>query len=198
MEKSIAAVIPAAGNSGRMGCDKALLFYRDGVTFASHLKNCFLSNGCNPVIIIVNHLFEKASLDSSSCITIVNRNNERGRSWSILLGLQEVPAGHSCYIQNVDNPFLTPVLLDLLAGSLPEDGYSVPVYKGVGGHPVLLSPGVVDFFRNRQDVFDFRKELQNFKRMEVPFEDERILWNINTPEEYKEFLRNGGNFIKKM
>jgi CTP:molybdopterin cytidylyltransferase MocA len=198
MVKSMAAVIPAAGNSGRMGCDKALLCYSDGVTFASHLLNCFLSYGCNPVLIIVNQSFEKESLCSSPCIPIVNRNTEKGRSWSVLLGLKEVPAGHACFLQNVDNPHLSHLLLDLLAESVPEDGYSVPVFKGVGGHPVLLGSGVVDFFRNRQHVLDFREELRNFRRMAVPYEDEQILWNINTPEDYKEFARNGGNFIKKL
>ncbi len=188
MQISISAIIPAAGNSTRMGGDKALLSIREGVTFAGHLVNCFGVFGCKPVILIVNEKSDPSRFQSEQVITVVNHALEKGRSWSLLLGLKQVPADHACFIQNVDNPFLDPELLDLLIGSLPADGYAVPVFQGRGGHPILLGSKAVDLFRLKEELPDFRQVLQQMRRTEVDFPDERILWNINTPHDYKQFL----------
>ena len=126
----------------------------------------------------------------------MNRNLENGRSWSIHLGLQQVLPGAACFIQNIDNPFLGKLLLEKLLSAVPADGYSVPVYKGRGGHPMLLGSGVADTLRRWSGLTDFREELRRFNRIEVPYPDERILWNINTPEDYKEFTEWGMNSSK--
>ena len=171
-----------------MGGDKALLSIREGVTFAGHLVNCFGAYSCKPVILVVNEKFDNLRFQSEKVITVVNHTLEKGRSWSVLLGLKQVPAGSACFIQNVDNPFLDPLLLDRLIESVPHDGYAVPVYQGQGGHPILLGTKAVDFFRRMAELPDFREVLQQMTRTEVDFPDERILWNINTPDDYKQFL----------
>ena len=116
---------------------------------------------------------------------------EKGRSHSIHLGLQEVPPGSACFIHNIDNPFPAVSLLRLLLKSLPHKGYAVPVFQGRGGHPVLLGPGMADLLRIQSELTDFRQILRGFDRVEVPSPDDQILWNINTPEEYRKFLKAG-------
>ncbi len=189
---SFSALIPAAGSSNRMGSDKTLLRNIRGATFASHLVTCFLNYGCKPVVIVVNDHYISSPLHLENVITALNLHPEKGRSWSILLGLKQVPVGHGCFVQNIDNPFVDELLLDKLAGSASPGGYAVPVCNGRGGHPLLLGHEAVDLFRHKKNLPDFRRELQCLARVEVPFADDRILWNVNTPADYKEFIRQGG------
>lgn len=171
-----------------MGSDKAMLANGRGFTFAGHLVNCFGAYGCKPVVLVVNSQFDASPFKGENIVTVVNHHLEKGRSWSIHLGLKHVPQGSACFIQNIDNPFLEPGLLDILLGSAPPDGYAVPVSPGGGGHPVLLGEKVVDWFRQEPDYPDFRDSLRRFTRTGVSFPDERIRWNINTPGDYKEFI----------
>ncbi len=186
---SFAAVIPAAGNSGRMGSQKVSMPYGNGSGFAEHLTNCFSVYGCHPVVLIVNENFDLATLQAENLIIVVNRHVEKGRSHSIHLGLQHVPEGSACFIHNIDNPFPESAVLNGLLTAVPSDGYAVPVYLGRGGHPVLLGCGMADLLRSQRDLADFRQALQGFTKVEVPCADEHILWNINTPEEYQRFIR---------
>jgi molybdenum cofactor cytidylyltransferase len=198
MNRSCSAIIPAAGNSGRMGADKTMLSNGGGQTFAGYLINGFGLYGCRPVVLVVNENFNSSIFQLNNLITVVNHDLDKGRSWSIRLGLQQIPEGHDCFIQNIDNPFLAAGLLDRLAEAVPDNGYAVPVYKGRGGHPILLGKEVVGFLRKQQDLFDFRKMLQHFIRLEVDCRDKGVLWNINTPDDYQSFLKQGRFSQKKM
>ena len=184
----VSAVIPAAGNSGRMGRDKAVLHISHGQTFAGHLVNCFGVYGCRPVVLVVNDRSDTKKTNQENIITVVNHNVDLGRSHSIWLGLHYVPEGFSCFIHNVDNPYLEPEMLDWLLGLVQPDSFVVPVNTGRGGHPVLLGSRVAAHLRDQDQPADFRKTLHEFKRLELSWPDDRILLNINTPEDYKRFI----------
>jgi len=186
--RSISAVIAAAGNSERMGCDKALLSIGHGKTFAGHLMHGYRLYGCRPVVLVVNENTDISQLQQTNILTVINHQVHLGRSHSIRLGLSHIPVGSECFIHNVDNPFLKPDLLDRLLELVQPDAYVVPVFEGRGGHPVLLGRQVADHIRSQEHPADFREALSRFKRMELPFPEENILWNINTPEEYQKFI----------
>ncbi|MEI7663815.1 MAG: NTP transferase domain-containing protein [Bacteroidota bacterium] len=198
MSQSFSAVILAAGNSGRMGRDKALLPFGDGLNFASHLVKSFSQYGCHPMVVVVNEKFDASLLGTKNHCLVVNRHLEKGRAWSVRLGLEQIPRGQACFIQNIDNPFVNPGLLGKLLKSAIPDGYSVPVYNSRGGHPILLGYKVVEFIRRQSELIDFRGVLQHFIRVEVQFPDERILWNINTPDDYDELIRQEQQSDKKL
>lgn len=181
------AIIPAAGNSGRMGSNKAQLVYGVGESFASHLVKNYALSGAQPVLLITNEQQDQPGFDGSF-IRVINRHVESGRSHSIFLGIQQVPEGNACFIQNIDNPFIEPGLLDQMIALHESDGFVVPVCHGTGGHPVLLGRNVVSYIRGLDLLPDFREVLKKYKRIETPYRDERILWNINTPREYESFL----------
>ncbi|MEI6435931.1 MAG: NTP transferase domain-containing protein [Bacteroidota bacterium] len=189
MRKSVSAIITAAGSSGRMGSAKALLRHASGSSFARYLLNCFGLYGCNPVILVVSEELDVPELRSGSHQLAVNHHPELGRSHSIHIGLQYVPEGSACFIHNVDNPFLSPELLDELIRKSHPDSYTVPVYQKHGGHPILPGSGVVDFMRNLDQITDFRELLNGFTRIEIPWRDKQILWNVNTPEDYENYLQ---------
>jgi molybdenum cofactor cytidylyltransferase len=184
----VSAIIPAAGISGRMGNYKALLEYSPGLSFTNHLVACYCNYGCYPVVLVINEQFNSTPVLAQNLVMVVNHHTEKGRSWSIRLGLNHVPEESACFIQNVDNPFLDPGLLNKLMEAIIPDGYAVPVCQGLGGHPILLGKNVVEYFRRQRDIADLRRIPSRFNRIEVPYPDNRIRWNINTPDDYKEFL----------
>ena len=185
----VSAIIPAAGNSGRMGTCKTRLTFQNGTTFADHLSESFLRYGCSPVILIVNAAFAANRRVPDNVLQVINSQVHLGRFYSIQLGIQYVPEDTACFIQNVDNPYVVPGLLSLLINVLEPDNYAIPVHDGKAGHPILLGSKIVRTIRGHHGAADFREILRQFTRIEVPYSGDQILWNINTPADYKEFLR---------
>jgi molybdenum cofactor cytidylyltransferase len=185
----ISVLLLAAGNSERMGRYKASLPYGNGLTFAGQLVTVYIQAGCNSIIMVVNNSVNPAIPDPGKVEFVLNEHVEKGRSWSILLGLQRVPCGHSCFIQNIDNPYADPVLLRQMCEAIRPERYIVPVFGGRGGHPILLGSTVVDELRKRNNIRDLRETLKEFVRFEVLSSNERIHLNINTPEDYLNFIK---------
>ncbi len=187
MEGSVAALILSAGNSSRMGREKASLHYGNGLTFAGQLIKIYAEFGCQPLAMVVNEGYSQATADVGRVHYILNRYVDRGRSYSIWLGLQSIPPGLPCFIQNIDNPFADQSLLLQMYERLIPEGYVVPEFNGKGGHPVLLGSKVVDHMRKMDDIGNLRDVLRDFSRTGIPSADDRILWNINTPGDYSAF-----------
>jgi CTP:molybdopterin cytidylyltransferase MocA len=185
----LSAVVPAAGNSGRMGRQKALLPVGNGLNFATNLVAFYTDFGCDPVILVINRDLDATLVQTDKNLVVVNHQVVLGRLYSIQLGLQHIPEDSFCFIHNVDNPYLEMDLLRRMAHAAAEDNYVVPVYNARAGHPALLGSRVIDCIRRKDHQTDFREILKGFTKIEVPCSDERILWNINTPGEYEAFLR---------
>ena len=183
-------IIPAAGNSDRMGSAKAFLRLANGQTFAESLLSGYSRYGATPVILVVNESADPAKINSGSAICIINDHIDYGRSYSIKLGIQHIPAGHACFIQNVDNPFAGPDLLDQLLFNLKDDSYVIPVHGNKGGHPILLGTNIISELAGIDSLFDFREVLRNFPRIEISWNDPAVLLNINTKEDYLKFLES--------
>lgn len=188
MNHSVAALIPAAGLSGRMGIPKALLRHGCGSSFARYMLNCYGIFGCDPVVLVINHQLSDTEITSGKHLTILNPNPQWGRTHSIRLGLKAIPPATPCFVHNVDNPYLTPEMLDAMLALVTPKDYVVPVFKGKGGHPVLLGATVADAIRDCAEPSDFRSLLSSWPRKEVGWNDDRILLNINTPDDYRQMI----------
>jgi CTP:molybdopterin cytidylyltransferase MocA len=137
---------------------------------------------------VVNKGYTQAMSDEGKVHYILNCHVERGRSYSVWLGLQNIPAGMPCFIQNIDNPFAEMSMLLRMISNLNPEGYTVPQFEGKGGHPVLLGSRVADHLRKMEEPGNLREVLRDFSRTEIQAPDGRILWNINTPEDYLNFI----------
>ncbi|MFZ4462984.1 MAG: nucleotidyltransferase family protein [Bacteroidales bacterium] len=187
--KPISALILAAGNSKRMGSDKASLPYGNGLTFAGQLIAFYLQSGCSPILMVVNERFDTTLYERAGVCFIVNKQVEKGRSFSIWLGLQNIPETHSCFIQNIDNPCSDTALLKEMFNAIRPDIYIVPVFGGRGGHPVLLGSRIIDELRKKSDIPNLRDALQEFNKIELQSSNDHINLNINTPEAYHKFIK---------
>ncbi len=99
--------------------------------------------------------------------------------------IQDLPV----FFTNIDNPFVDERLIKGLISGLNEADYICPIYKNKGGHPVLISQTVVkDILIQEDNSQNLKTYLQRFKRKNVEFADEKILTNINTPDDYCQWL----------
>lgn len=198
--EGFSAVILAAGLSERMGVPKLSLRYQGGMSFAEHCVFSFLDSGCRQVALVVNekgfHWMAGHVPDFPAEVRVViNSHPELGRLYSLEQGLLRLDELLPTFVHNVDNPFVNPEVLLALetayCGTItdwqgPEaDHYFSPDFGGRGGHPVLLSPGVVKaMLKKKIDPSSLKAFLSGFHRVRVPVTDPSVLVNINTTEDY--------------
>ena len=192
------ALILAAGLSERMGRQKALLPWNESTTFLETLINEYVEAGCNPVVCTVNEqVFSHCkNLEISSGVRLLcNRYPERGRMYSVRLGLEALKERPYCFLQNVDNPFINGKVIRRIAGFADPYAWCSPEYKGQGGHPVLLPKKIIEklLFVDDEDM-TLRTLLSSFPSKTVIMEDDTICLNVNTPEEFaklRQVIRDG-------
>jgi CTP:molybdopterin cytidylyltransferase MocA len=184
-----AVVILAAGLAERMDRPKHTLKFTDEESFLDHIIHIYRRFVVSGVVLVVNKYFkaEATALDDS-IKRIVNSHLEYGRFWSIQLGLNEIE-NKPVFIQNIDNPFVNlGLLMDLYFGLTSED-FAIPVCRGNGGHPVLLSSKIIPaIINNYKSDSHFNDVLKSFKRKDVMVKDPYITVNINTPEDYGKYF----------
>ena len=187
-----AALIPAAGFSGRMGIPKVALAFDQNRTFAKKIVETYLEAGVQKVILVVNRqgktaLEEKqCRFDENQVQVVLNPFPEKERFFSLQTGMRFLQDFRAVFLQNIDNPFIRPGLLKQLTACYEPKGYVVPQHNGRGGHPVLLSQEIVSAlvsFPNEKE--NLRHFLQVYPKVTCPVESDEILININSPESYR-------------
>lgn len=188
-----AALILAAGFSERMGSPKALLMWNHSTTFLEKIIREYLNAGCEPVICIVNQqvLPSCKSMQAIPGVKIIlNRHPERGRMHSVKLGLEYAVKRPYCFVQNVDNPFIREQVIRTLLAFAGPGSWCSPVYQQTSGHPVLLPKKIMEQIIQRSgDNTTLREILRSFPEKAVPINDDSVLRNINTPEDYRMLIK---------
>jgi CTP:molybdopterin cytidylyltransferase MocA len=189
--RNTSALILSAGNSERMGKHKALLKFDADRTFIQKITETFILSGIEQVVIVVNsELLEL--IKESNCILsekvqlIVNEKPELGRFYSLQTGVKHLKPGNSCFFQNIDNPFTSETLLREMILHKNEADVIMPTFQNESGHPVLISPSVIEEIFKVQD-YELRIDLflKRFEIKKIEISDPNILVNINSPEDYQ-------------
>jgi len=184
-----AALILAAGLSERMGMPKHELWFSEESTFLEHIIQVYQKFVALQIVLVINDrdVFGRFLYEEDLKI-VINKNPEFGRFHSIQLGLKEINDA-PVFIQNIDNPFVSPGLLMTLEKGIEEADFAVPVHDGKGGHPVLLSQKIIQkVVGNYQQDMKLNDVLKHFERKDVPMHDPYILVNINTEEDYLKYF----------
>jgi CTP:molybdopterin cytidylyltransferase MocA len=186
-ENKFAALILAAGLSERMGSPKAMLLWDEHVSFLEKLIDEYRNAGVGSIVCVVNDViyYACAALHQPPGVTLVlNRNPERGRIHSIRLGLEALRAFPYCFLQNIDNPWPGIKTIFNLMEQAESDSWCSPGFQGRTGHPVLLSQKIVgEFLRDYSGLSTLKEFLSTYPKIWVEAEDDRILININTPQD---------------
>lgn len=195
-------IILSGGNSSRMNSPKAFLSIK-GITLVETLCNTYLNAGLKKPIIVFNcHLFQNKLAELTKSIiekvTIIKNNfPDKGRTFSIQLGLAGLENNSNCFIQNIDNPEVNTELIKKMLTAIEDDGFVVPVKNGRGGHPILLGKNIVHYLKNKKsDNWILKDELKKFKKIAIEAGEINVLLNLNTPLDWENYIESHFSIIK--
>ena len=197
---SLCGIILAAGESSRMGRDKALLPWPVGRP--GGLGNTLLGAWIQllqphtDMVIVVggaNSRDLEPVVYSLGGFLTVNRAPELGQFSSLRVGLNEVlgRGRDSAIVALVDGPPVQPATMVHLHSAfleaLEQNFWAVvPEHDGRHGHPILLAREIIEALLRAQLTATTRDILHaNASHLcYVPVEDPRVGMNINTQEDY--------------
>lgn len=194
----IGAVILAAGHSSRMNFPKPFLVFDKSKIFIEKIIDEYINLKCDNIAVITNsnHNWEsiKKHYEDKQIIKFIENNHqEYERFYSVKLGLTALTNIDFCFIQNIDNPFVDLNLLNTLLKSKSENDYCVPVYQNKGGHPILINKIISKKLVEQENNSNLKEVLNSFDRINVPFDKDKILVNINTQDDYNNFKLKKNN-----
>jgi molybdenum cofactor cytidylyltransferase len=178
-------VILAAGESSRMGRDKALLPWPPqptgsaaGDTFLCAAIRLFFSH-VDVVLVVVgkNEAALSPVVYANGASLVVNPDPARGQFSSLQVGLREVlnRGRDAAMVTLVDRP---PVRAKTLA--------AIPEYQGKHGHPILAGREMLEAFLRAPETSSAR-DVEHAHPTEieyVPVDDPLVAVNVDTPEQY--------------
>ncbi len=198
---SFSGVILAAGESSRMGRDKALLPWppqssatNSGDTFLSAAIRLFAPHVDIVLVVAGKNERELAPIVyAQGASLVVNPDPARGQFSSLQTGLHEVlnRGRDAAMITLVDRPPAKPETVQLLAAEFEQAlGRSmwavVPEYQGKHGHPILAGREMMEAFLRAPATANAREieHAHQDKIAYVPVNDPFVAVNVDTPEQY--------------
>jgi molybdenum cofactor cytidylyltransferase len=198
---SFAGLILAAGESSRMGTDKALLPWPPAVEGQPPPTESFLSAAIRSLTLSSDFVLVVAGKNEPALAPIVyaigasivvNRDPSRGQFSSLQIGLQEVlnRGRDAAIITLVDRPPVSAATVESLREAFalaPENIWAVvPEFGGKHGHPYVIGREMMEQFLQAPATANARDiEHQHQDRIQyLPVEDRLVALNINTPEDY--------------
>ena len=194
---SFCGVILAAGDSSRMGRDKALLPWPPSAladTFLSAAIRLFFSHV--DVVLVVAGKNEAALAPivyANGASLVVNPDPARGQFSSLRVGLQEVlnRGRDAAMVTLVDRPPVRMETIEILESAFEQATTRrkwavIPEYQGKHGHPILLGREMMEAFLKAPETSNARDiERAHLSQIEyVPVDDPLVAVNVDTPEQY--------------
>lgn len=196
----IAGLVLAAGESSRMGRDKALLTYR-GRTFLETVVTKLKEAGLERVMIVLGHQAEaiQRALGLPAGEVVINHLYRRGQTSSLQEGLAALSLRDASLdgvvLSLVDHPAFEPATVSSLIAEFHRASAAViiPSYQGSRGHPVLIARslfGPLLALQPDQGANSvIRASADHIRTLEVP--DPGILVDIDVPESYHALEQRG-------
>ena len=184
----IAGIILAAGAASRMGQPKLLLPWK-GEALIRHAARTALNGGLYPVIVVTGASGEavKSALDGLDLKIVHNPNWPNGQSTSVRAGIKALPAQADAVIILLgDQPYLGEALLQALRNFYDQHHPQIlaPSVSGQRSNPVLFDRSIFPYMLNLEGDVGARSLFGQFPPTLYPWDDGRILFDIDTPEDY--------------
>ncbi len=180
-------IIPAAGESRRMGMWKLLLQFGETTMIERCIDTAL--KVCGRIIVVTGFRgdeLEELLNGRENIVLIRNKNYKRGIFSSIQTGAGEVKTSRF-FIVPGDMPLIDKsVYDDLLA--LRETEAARPVFKEIPGHPVLLSEAVKSRILEPGPINDMKEILNGFNCLRTEVINPNVCRDIDTPEDYNKLV----------
>jgi molybdenum cofactor cytidylyltransferase len=192
-----AGIILAAGESSRMGRDKALLPYR-GSTFLNRLISLYLPR-VEPLIVVLGHHAGEisASLPAASGLSVViNPDYKRGMLTSLQTGLGAIGDAPAILFTLVDHPAICAQTIDRLIEAFLRDNpaLAIPRYGERRGHPVAMSRRIAAEMLALPPESSAKEIIRAHvdETLFVDVDDPGVLRDIDLPADYEALLGDRG------
>ena len=188
---AIAGLILAAGESSRMGADKALLMYR-GQTFLENIISALSQAGVRQVVVVLGYHADliQQSIDLAAVQVVVNQDYRLGQTSSLQAGLRVLAGSEpdAIVVCLVDHPAISSDTAKQLIQSFKSSGKPVviPQHQGKHGHPVLVGRELFARLRALGPSHGADTVIHRYRdRTEfVEVTDPSILLDVDDPESY--------------
>ncbi|MBI4441845.1 MAG: nucleotidyltransferase family protein [Acidobacteria bacterium] len=193
--KAVAGIVLAAGESRRMGSDKALLPL-GRQTFLEHLLEVLRWDVPVRVVVLGHHAAEiEARLPRTSDLAVLhNPQYPLGQLSSLQVALRhlEKQPVEGVLVCLVDHPAINRSVVRMILEKFRSTGAPVviPAHRGRRGHPVLFARSVFGELLEAPLEEGARRVVHNhaseIELVEVAWEG--ILWDIDQPADYQRLL----------
>ncbi len=178
-----------------MGKPKALLQLGNR-NFIQHIVEVVSSAGIENIIVVLGS--EPAEIQktvvSNNCNVVVNKDWKNGQLSSIITGLNAVGKTKcdGIIILPVDHPLITVSLIRELVRNYQESKKKliIPTYHKRRGHPIIISNDLITELKAASAENGMRSVVHAHEDdiCEVVTEEEGVLINIDTPDDYKRYV----------
>jgi len=195
--KKVESILLAAGQSSRMGSDKALLEI-DGEISICRIIRKLLSFSGKTIIVLGSNFRQVSEAVKNLCPSknriefVFNECHLEGMFSSVIKGFEAVSENVPVLLQMIDQPFVPARIYQELLTQLDEKNLIFqPIGKKNGkirpAHPILFAAEFKEIINHNQkaetlaELIHFYEDRRKFFRTEK----EEIFQNLNTPEDLK-------------
>ena len=185
----VAAIIPAAGSSSRMGHFKPLLQV-DGQSLIQRAISVFRQNRIDDIIVVVGHRaadLEAALVKEEVCIAR-NEAHMRGMFSSVKIGMRQLPDhSEAFFVLPVDIAFVRSATIGRLIEAFRNHPGRIyhPCVANRRGHPPLIPAHLAEAIAGHDGKGGLRRALKRWADLavDVPVADRHILLDLDMPED---------------
>ena len=194
----IAAVVLAAGESSRIGRDKALLPFRQS-SFLEQIVSTLKKVPVEKIVVVLGHHADeiRSSIDLPKAEVVVNSQFREGQTSSLLAGLEALDSDkiEGILLCLVDNPLISAEVVRRLGEEFRfrRPLLVIPTYQGERGHPVIFSRALFDEFRSLApgEGANLVARRHREETWFVEVNDQSILNDVDTPADYEKLTSEG-------
>jgi molybdenum cofactor cytidylyltransferase len=193
----IAGLILAAGESSRMGQDKALLTYR-GRTFLETVVQTFREADIRRVAVVLGHHAEEIqrAITLEDVKVVVNPEYRRGQTSSLQAGLRALESAdlEAVVLCLVDHPLVSAATVRALVASFRRSGapVAIPTFQNQCGHPVLIGRRLFGELLSLDPGEGANTVIRKYREatQSVAVSDQGVLLDVDDAKTYRRLLES--------
>ena len=191
VDKTLAGIVLAAGESRRMGQPKQLLPFGER-TILERVVDTLLTAGVGEVIVVLGHLAERvrAVLGDRPVRAVINEAYRQGMLSSVKCGVRAIGTGYDAALFALgDQPHIACAVVSEVIGAYRtgDAGMVIPCYGGKKGHPIIINlqryrEAIVNLPENVGLNALMQEHAKDVRLIDVTTDD--IIRDIDVPDDY--------------